>query len=215
MKIIGTILIFIMFHSIWGNEKELIVATSLASELLTKLEQNTPFSAKDGEKFFGPVAPIPSLNVFLLLKLGYLNESGVQIKTLPKYSPLGELLRMNRTLFIIGGKTNQISFFPARELRKDITTGKFDIYDKNIIFIYIRMADRKNDVEFVNEKLLCFDYNINGNFFFTYGFSVNGESILKKMGFYIKKHDKYNYPIIEIRDDILANLKVHIEQLEE
>lgn len=216
MKFSKLLLIFMLFQTVlWGNVNEFMTATLLADKLLTKLEQNTPFTIKEGEQFFGPTGSIPSLNVFLFQKLGYLNNAGAQIKTFPKYSPLGELLRMNRNLFIADGEINKVSFFPANELRKDITANTFSIYDKNTIFVYIKMENQKNDIEFVDEKLLRFDYNIIGKFFFTYGFSINGKSILQKLGFFTKKHDKYNYPIIEIHDNVLEKLKLHLEKLEQ
>lgn len=196
------------------TETEFTEAAKLASELLTKLEQNTPFSFKDGERFFGPVA-IPSLNVFLLQELGYLNGFGRPVRPLPKYSPFGELLRMNREIFIPSGKTARISFFPANELHKNHTTGKFGVCDKNEIFVHVRMCEKINDIEYSGEKLVCFDYSASEKFFFAYGFSVNGKSVLGELGFYTKKHDEYNYPIPAIKADVLANLKLHLAQLEQ
>ena len=206
----------LLFQSVvfGGSSNELFEAVSLTSDFLAKLDQNTPFRYEDGERFFGPAAPIPSLNVFLLQKLGYLNGAGIQTKPLPKYSPLGELLRINRALFISEGKSDQILFYPAYEFIMSNSPNKFSIDNKNTIFVYVKNYNRKNDIEFSNEKLLCFDYNSTGKFFFVYGFSVNGQSILKKLGFYAKKHDKYNYPVFEIQDNVLQELKVHLDKLE-
>lgn len=192
------------------NTAEFTMAASLASEFLAKLEQDTPFTIKEGEKFFGPIAPIPSLNVFLLQKLGYLNGAGTQIKPLPKYSPLGELFRMNRALFLPEWKAAP-RFYSAREFIND-SKNKFAICNKNAIFVYVKMFDMDGGIISSNEKLICFDYNTNG-FFFVWGFSVNGKSILKDLGFYTKKHDKYNYPVIEIQDGVLKALKARLEQL--
>ena len=213
MRYINAMLIIMLSQCLlFGEEKAYVDAASLASKLIVKLNENTPFTLKDGEKFFGPIASIPTLNIFLLQKLGYLDESGNPVKNLPKYSPLGELLRMNRGLFISDGEINQILFLPAKALRKGKDTDEFTIHGKNKIFVYIKMDYKKNDIEYINEKLLRFDYNVIGKFFFVYDFTVDGKSILEKLGFYSKKHDKYNYPVIEIKDDVFTKLKMHLEE---
>lgn len=199
--------------SLFGQEKSYMDALRLSFELLDKLEANTPFTMQDGEKYFGPVGQIPSLNVFLLMELGYLDNYGNPVKPLPKYSPLGELVRMNRCLFIQKDEYTA-SFFPSEEWYKT-ADGELSKASSNTnnVFIFVQLRQKENNVECSDRRILCFDYNKIGKFFYFYDFSVDGKSIPKSLGFYMKK-DKYPYPTIHIKEDILESLKQHLLDLE-
>lgn len=204
----------IMCPSLLAQEKPYFDAIQLSSDFLEKLKADTPFTIKDGEKYFGPVGQIPSLNVFLLMELGYLDNYGKLVKKLPlpKYSPLGELLRMNRKLFIQDGEYG-ISFFPSEEWLK-YSDGNIDrTTNKNTIFVFVRMGKNENDIDYFNERTICFDYNKLGNWFFVYGFAVDGKSVLKRLGFY-SKTDKLSYPTVHIKDEVLDSLRQHLQRLE-
>lgn len=202
----------IMSVSLFGQEKDYYDAVELSSSFLEKLKADTPFTIKDGEKYFGPVGKMPSLNVFLLKELGYLDNYGRPIKELPKYSPLGELFRMNRKLFVQDGSYGT-SFFPSEEWFK-YQDGKISkTTNKNTIFVFVRMAKNENEIDYSNERTICFDYNKLGNWFFVYEFTVNGKSILKELGFY-SKVEKQSYPIMHIKKEVLDSLKQHLQKLE-
>lgn len=202
----------IMSTSLLAQEKPYFDAIQLSSDFLEKLKTDTPFTIKDGEKYFGPVGQIPSLNVFLLMELGYLDNYGKPVKKLPKYSPLGELLRMNRELFIQDGEYG-IFFFPSEEWFKYPDGNINRTASKNTIFVFVRMGKNENDIDYFNERTICFDYNKIGNCFFVYGFTVDGKSILKRLGFY-SKADKRSYPTIHIKNEVLASLRQHLQRLE-
>lgn len=204
--------VLIMSVSLFGQEKNYYDAVELSSSFLEKLKADTPFTIKDGEKYFGPVGQIPSLNVFLLKELGYLDNYGRPVKEMPKYSPLGELLRMNRKLFVQDGSYG-ISFFPSEEWFKH-PDGKIGrTANKNTIFVFVRMGRNENEIDYSNERTICFDYNKLGNWFFVDEFAVDGKSILKELGFY-SKIDKRSYPTIHIRDEVLDSLRQHLQKLE-
>lgn len=202
----------ILSISMFAEEKKYSEAVELSSSFLEKLKADTPFTFKDGEKYFGPVGQIPSLNVFLLMELGYLDNYGKPVKELPKYSPLGELLRMNRELFIQDGEYG-ISFFPSEEWFKYRDGNINRTANKNTIFVFVRMGKNENDIDYFNERTICFDYNKIGNCFFVYGFTVDGKSILKRLGFYSKSY-KRSYPTIRIKNEVLASLRQHLQRLE-
>ena len=202
----------IMSTSLLAQEKPYFDAVQLSSDFLEKLKADTPFTIKDGEKYFGPVGRMPSLNVFLLTQLGYLDNYGKPVKGLPKYSPLGELLRMNRKLFIQDGEYG-ISFFPSEEWFKYPDGNINRTTNENTIFVFVRMGKNENDIDYFNERTICFDYNKLGNWFFVYGFTVDGKSILKRLGFYFKA-DKRSYPTIHIKNEVLDSLKQRLHRLE-
>ena len=201
-----------MSASLLAQEKPYFDAVQLSSDFLEKLKADTPFTIKDGEKYFGPVGRIPSLNVFLLTQLGYLDNYGKPVKGLPKYSPLGELLRMNRKLFIQDGEYG-ISFFPSEEWFKYPDGNINRTTNENTIFVFVRMGKNENEIDYFNERTICFDYNKLGNWFFVYGFTVDGKSILKRLGFYFKA-DKRSYPTIHIKNEVLDSLKQRLHRLE-
>lgn len=202
----------VMSVSLWAREKSYFDAVQLSSGFLEKLKADTPFTIKDGEKYFGPVGRIPSLNVFLLRELGYLDNYGNRIKELPKYSPLGELLRMHRNLFIQDGLYD-ISFFPSEEWFKRPDGKVSYTTNKNTIFVFVRMGKNENETDYSNERTMCFDYNKLGNWFFVYEFTVNGKSILKELGFY-SSTNKRSYPTIHIKNEVLDFLRQHLQKLE-
>ena len=202
----------IMSTSLLAQEKPYFDAVQLSSDFLEKLKADTPFTIKDGEKYFGPVGRMPSLNVFLLTQLGYLDNYGKPVKGLPKYSPLGELLRMNRKLFIQDGEYG-ISFFPSEEWFKYPDGNINRTTNENTIFVFVRMGKNENDIDYFNDRTICFDYNKLGNWFFVYGFTVDGKSILKRLGFYFKA-DKRSYPKIHIKNEVLDSLKQRLHRLE-
>lgn len=204
--------VLIMSASLLAQEKPYFDAVQLSSDFLEKLKADTPFTIKDGEKYFGPVGRIPSLNVFLLTQLGYLDNYGKPVKGLPKYSPLGELLRMNRKLFIQDGEYG-ISFFPSEEWFKYPDGNINRTTNENTIFVFVRMGKNENEIDYFNERTICFDYNKLGNWFFVYGFTVDGKSILKRLGFYFKA-DKRSYPTIHIKNEVLDSLKQRLHRLE-
>lgn len=180
-------------------------AIKLASELLEKIKGESPVSLKEGNKFFGPVGQVPSLNVFLLEKLGYLNNYGTPVKKLPKYSPIGELLRMNKSLILPDGSYNEISFFPANRWSKN-KKQVFQRNSKETIYVFVRMRMHINEISNQNERIICLEYNVEGKFFSDLSITVNGKSILSELGFSISD-GKYGYPIIEITGDALTKIK--------
>ena len=121
---------------------------------------------------------------------------------------------MNRDLFIVKGKINRTIFVPSKPLCKDDESDLFKDYGNYTIFIFVKMDYKKSDLEYLNEKLLMFDYNTAGKFLFISALTINGKSILGELGFYSKKHDKYDYTVIDIKDDIFSKLKSHLQELE-
>lgn len=182
---------------------------SLSSEFIEKLRANTPFTVEEGERFFGPVG-IPTLNVFLLQELGYLDNYGQLIKPLPKYSPFGELLRLNRHLFI-EEKINHTSFYASNKWFRMTADGSFVNDDKNTVFIFIEMRLRRNDIDNSDQKLISLDYNSEHKFFFFWDVTVNGKIVLPELGFYAMID---TYAKVHIKKDILENLKKHLRELD-
>ena len=148
-------------------------ALRLSFELLDKLEANTPFTMQDGEKYFGPVGQIPSLNVFLLMELGVLDNYGNPVKPLPKYSPLGELVRMNRYLFIQKDEYTA-SFFPSEEWHKTADGELSKASSNTSVFIFVQLTQKENNIECQDRRILCFDYNKIGKFFILTTFPLTG-----------------------------------------
>ena len=187
-------------------------ALELSAGFLEKLKENTPFTMEDGERFFGPIGKIPSLNVFVLQELGYLNNLGEAVRPLPKYSPLGELLRAKRDLFLGGENAGTVNFLPAKAYYRDNASGGFAACDKNTWFVYVKISCAKKGGECAEQKLLQFDYNVVGKYFFVYGFTVNGKSVLPDLGFYFKNDAKYGYPVPGIKEDVLKSLAARLAQ---
>lgn len=90
------------------NIKELPPECQLVYELLVKLQKDTPFTLEEEIKFFGrnkylSQMPLTSGIAFMLYtQAGFISWQGedVVINKIPKYSLTGELLRMNRSIFV-------------------------------------------------------------------------------------------------------------------
>ena len=82
----------------------------LANKFVTKLRANTPFLYEDEVAFFGELT---MYSYVILHKLGYVNDSGQWIKSKPKYSYLGELIRLNSN-FILLENPKEEYFFSGR-----------------------------------------------------------------------------------------------------
>ena len=180
-------------------------AIKLASELIEKINGENPVTLKEGNKFFGPIGQVPSLNVFLLEKLGYLNNYGTPVKKMPKYSPIGELLRMNKSLILPEGNYNEVSFFPSNRWSKN-KNQVFQQKSKGTIYVFVRIRMYINEISSQNEKIICLEYNVEGKFFSDLSITVNGKSILSELGFSISD-GKYGYPVIEITNNTLNKIK--------
>lgn len=74
------------------------------------------------------------------------------------------------------------------------------------------MGKKGNDINYFKERYVSIIINLR-IVFFVYGFTVDGESVLKRLGFY-SKVDKRSYPTIHIKNEVFASLRQHLQRLE-
>ena len=80
------------------------LAIGFVKELIGRMNDNEVISFNDGLRLFHGNGLL--LEFQLLRQLGYIDESGIELKPVPKYSCFGMLLKMNKSLFLsVAGET--------------------------------------------------------------------------------------------------------------
>ena len=190
-------------------------AVSLVHGLIEKLQSDTPFTAEEERRFFGDPVHMGDHNL-IYCQMGYLSEYGKWLKSPPKYSPLGELLRLNRGLFL-SGVDSRPSYVAGAGMRvnpiagvkeKETGNNKISVMTPHYIYVFVIYQRAKGEFSFSNEKLLCFRYNAGTRSLFG-DISVDGKSIMEDLGFYAE-----TLKDMGLRKNVLERLQSHMESLE-
>lgn len=171
-------------------------AIELAHNFLKRLSVNKPITTSEMNEFF---TDNNILNSTLLWQLDYIDEAGKYIKAKPKYSPLGELIRLNFSKFQIIDIQCVVAIEGEQRflIKGDIvSTGTYK---------YVLFSDYgKNESTKLNT--IIFTYSIPRKKL-DFPIFINGQSLSKMLGFEYK--NGIPYFSIEERD----KLKEHLNKL--
>lgn len=192
-NLIFIILLLSPFKTVWAlNNNREIEAMQLVKSLIMKLQANTPFSYSDEKVFFGETS-IPSF--IILSQLGYQNKAGKWLKTKPKYSYIGELLRQNSQLII--KKNAEIEIYASTKIfYSNNEKSEYREYISNT-FVFVTLIWTAN----ARESFLCSTKNNYKTILFEImvnpagtqavididGIIINGEPLAYLLGFRRKK----------------------------
>ncbi len=220
-----TIRIFLLFLSVTlagcaaekapSHEAMCEAGIRLARELLEKLKADTPFTLEEERHFFGGPTDLNEPNL-IYLQLGYVSPQKKLLKPLPKYSYFGELLRMNRDLFLnearpapryLAGVTasiGKIANMKGEIIREDALRHDTDVW----ITVFVIYGEVRSEFSVTDEKLLRFNYNGVARVLFG-RMAVNGKTVMEELGFYCNSLEDMG-----LREDVLERLQARMRQIE-
>lgn len=210
------ILFLLSFKTVLAQNSREIESIKFVKSLVMKLQENTPFSYSDEEFYLGGF-----MGFTILSQLGYQDKAGRWLKSKPKYSYIGELLRQNREL-ILSKKARMKIYASGTSLQGE------KIYD-NKTFVYVTLEWASNS----KEAFLCCTKNNYRIVTFTVftpisGYKksiyfenilVNGEPIAYLLGFRRKEilveHPTRTQEVLVgyLPDKNLEALKLHVSKL--
>ena len=197
-----------------------IKSMQLVNSLVIKLQKNTPFSYSDEEFYLGGL-----MGFTILSQLGYQDKAGRWLKSKPKYSYLGELLRLKRQL-IIPPKKSSFNIYLSSNIiyGTNYTQKTYGKEQNDKTFIYVTL----NWTSDSNEAFLCCTKNnymtitfkvfapVSGYKKLIYfdDILVNGKPLPYLLGFRrknVSKDSDLYVPYLPKKD--LEALKLHISKL--
>lgn len=158
------------------NESE-TKALNLATELFTKLSEDTPFSRADGQKFFGDIKNFYGYTMSFYKKNNFISVKSdkgksvevIPIKELPSLSFFGETLRMYRNIFI------GTSFTPVFSVERQFYLNKEKVityFDEDTVTVAIKpsinSATRISLLYSIRHGFFLEDIDVNGIPLFVY-----------------------------------------------
>lgn len=190
-----------------GNKQFSPIETAMT--LFMKITGNDLFTYEDEIRFFGELGA--DVSILLLEKLGIIDATGDYMVEAPKYSPLGELLRMNAKKFQTPGKAAhmfhgsfcyQLTNTSIPQLKE---TREYAVTYRQVQFDFPVSPPVKT--EFKEEMIinLYFDPDMG---IFVFPFYVNGVSVEKILGF---EKDEKNELIVS--DNTIADIKKRLSEL--
>jgi len=194
-----------MSQGVFGSDKEYDTdaAIALANSFVAKLRADTPFLYEDELVYFGGSLFLHSY--VILNKLGYMDEKGQWLKPKPKYSYLGELIRLNSALILLDNPKKEYYF---TGMSKTVTsTGLSD----TVLIARIAFVQEKNSAPngFVGQaKSVVFGYSTPQKKL-DLPLIADGKSVLECVGFTANPKG-----VPELGKNELDKLVEHISSLE-
>ena len=127
-----------------------------AYEFLKRLRVDKPITSEEMGRYF---VDLNMPNTLLLMQMGYLDQTGKWklFRKMPKYSPLGELMRLKASLFGAGNVESFIATEGDRLFLREGRTEKTNLY-KHIVLFPDLPEDRTESL-----KTIIFTYNVHRN----------------------------------------------------
>ena len=227
------ILLSLQFANASGNNKITNVlmrnntrekkAINIVNLLINKLQENTVFSASDGNNFFSHSI----LEFVLFSQLGYQDKAGAWLKPKPKISYIGELIRINRHL-IIFQKASSREYAATKTFCRRNDKEKYKEYLSKT-FVYVTLIWIKNGHESFlcstknNYKTITFEVMVNPKgtkaIIDLEGVLINGVPLAYLLGFRRKNVSveyptgKKAVPVAYLLDKNLNALKKHVRAI--
>ena len=192
LKILICMFVFNACYAKEKSEREMFMdSIKLMSELLAKLEADTPFTIADDAYFFGEQPP-PGEWRYFFYHSDYITEEEFE-KNPPKYSFYGELLRLNRDKILGGVKYKIFYCSSGRYIDK-----KGEWHDTTLINPTVFVV---TNVNIVSMNSIYGDYLAPVIY-------VNGVHILKELGYLDpERQHVFNKETVDM-------LKKHVKELE-
>ena len=174
----------------------LAAAEPLPVQFIRSVRQDQPILYQEELKFFSQL----SLHSYVILyELGYVDNLGKWIKPRPKYSPLMELIRMNREV-LWGKDIEKISYFTGQT--QWFCNGK----EGTLLFGALSCVILKSS-DGSSRTVVIYRHNTRVNTQIDFPITVNGQDVSAMLGFV----DKNGVP--ELKPDVLEKLKKHLDGL--
>lgn len=201
--IFAVFLLLFMNIMVLGEEFNSDKACTLTHDFLTQLKDNTPFTYKDEEKYFGKIT---LYSAYTLMQLGYIDEKGAWKKPKPPYSYLCELIRINSSLLFMKKAETQYVFAGIPHIILENNSFSSQLFSAKVAYV---QHEKSTSASLTSEaKIVIFHYRIPQNKL-DFPIYINGKSFAELIGYELSPD---GIPVL--KSEILKKLVEHIESLE-